>query len=220
VLAAALLASCSTPLHTWDAHTTATPRAPSLDVAALAREPVATLGLAAPAALQGLGSALSHALTGALADTSPPIRGIPAHDVLSRLNAQGLAPQYGDLVAGFARSGILEREQLRQIGEALGAAYVLQPGVAEFSQVLADKFEMLGVKVVKTRITTLRLWLQLWDTRTGQILWEGSGEVTVAAQVLTQESAVSLEDIAQRLWLRMVEDDLLAGRTRSRFLFK
>jgi hypothetical protein len=44
--------------------------------------------------------------------------------------------------------------------------------------------------------------------------------VTVAAQLLSQESAVSLEDIAQRLWSSMIQDDLLGGVTRSRFLFK
>ena len=140
---------------------------------------------------------------------------------MNRLNDQGLAVEYADLVSGFARSGILERERLRRIGEGLGIPYVLQPGLAEFTQVVGDKFEAMGFKLLKTRLTTLRLWLQLWDTRTGQILWESSGEITVATQLLTQESAaVSLEDIAQRLWLRMIQDDLLGGRTRSRFLFK
>jgi len=85
---------------------------------------------------------------------------------------------------------------------------------------VADKFEFAGFKAVKTRLMTLRLWLQLWDTRTGQILWESSGEVTVAAQLLTKESAaVSLEDIAQTLWSRIIQDGLLGEVTSSRFFF-
>lgn len=219
MLAAALLAGCGAPLHTWEVHTTSTPRSPFLDVAALARERVATFGVASPAALQGLGPALSHALTGALAQVSTSIWDMPTYEVVNRLNDRDLAAAYGDLLTGFARSGILDREPLRRIGAALDAPYVLQPGIAEFSQVLGDKFEVVGWKLLKTRLTTLRLWLQLWDTRTGQLLWEGSGEVTVAAQLLTQEASVSLEDIAQRLWSRMVDDDLLRGATRSRFLF-
>jgi hypothetical protein len=218
VLLTALLAGCGAPLHAWDVHTSSTPRAPALDTAVLAREPVPSLGLAAPAALLGFGAALSHALAAALSQASPPIRGLATYDVLNRLNEQGLAGEYGDLVSGFARSGILERQGLQKIGEALGAAYVLQPGLAEFSQVVGDKFEAAGFKLLKTRLTTLRLWLQLWDTRTGQIVWESSGEVTVVAQLLTQESTVALHDIAQRLWLRMIQDDLLGGSTRSRFL--
>jgi hypothetical protein len=219
-LAAALLTSCSTPLHTWVVHTDSIPRSPSLDTAALSREPVATFGLAAPAALQGFGPALSHALGEALSQLSPPIRAIPTYETLSRLNDQGLAVEYGDLVAGFARSGILERERLRRIGEGLGSPYVLQPGLAQFDQGVGDKFEFAGFKAVKTRLTTLRLWLQLWDTRTGQMLWESSGEVTVAAQLLTKESAaVSLEDIAKRLWSRLMQDGLLGEKSSSWFLF-
>jgi hypothetical protein len=130
---------------------------------------------------------------------SPFIWDMPTYEVVNRLNDRDLAAAYGDLLAGFARSGILDREPLRRLGAALDAPYVLQPGVAEFSQVVGDKFEVVGWKLLKTRLTTLRLWLQLWDTRTGQLLWEGSGEVTVAAQLLTQEASVSLEDIAQRL---------------------
>jgi hypothetical protein len=135
---------------------------------------------------------------------------------MSRLNEQGLAAEYADLVSGFARSGILERERLGRIASALGARYVLQPGLGAFSETLADKFEIAGWKVIRTRITTLRLWLQLWDTETGRMLWESGAEATVAAQLLTQESTVSLETIAGRLWVRMIQDSLLEGRTTSR----
>jgi len=219
LLAAGVLTSCSTPLYTSVVHTTSTPRSPSLDTAALAREPVATLGLAAPAALQGFGPALSQALNDALVQMSPPIRAIPTYETLNRLNDLGLAMEYGELVSGFARSGILERERLRRIGEGLGSPYVLQPGIAQYDQVVGDKFEFAGFKAVKTRLTTLRLWLQLWDIRTGRMLWESSGEVTVAAQLLTRESAaVSLEKIAQRLWSRIIKDGLLGEGTRSGFL--
>jgi hypothetical protein len=42
----------------------------------------------------------------------------------------------------------------------------------------------------------------------------------VAAQLLTKESAaVSLEDIAKRLWSRLIKDGLLGEGTSSRFLF-
>ena len=204
----------------WDTHTTSTPRPQSFDVAELAREPVATyLGLLTPAGLQGFSSSLSHALILALSEASPPIRGIASHETANVLNEQGLATKYADLLSGFVRSGILERARLRRIGSALGSRYVLLPGLTEFNQVLLDKFEAFGVKLVKNRVTTLRLWLQLWDARTGQILWESAGEATVASEILRPERAIPLDEIAQKLWLRMIQDDLLGGRTRSRFFF-
>jgi hypothetical protein len=163
-------------------------------------------------------AALSHALGDALAGAAPPIDGLRIHETLNRLNERGLAAEYADLVSGFGRSGILDRERLRRLGSALDNRYVLRPGLAALDQVLGDKFEALGFKVLKTRLTTLWLRLQLWDIQTGQMLWESSGEVTVAAQLLTHDSAaVSREDIPEEAWPRMIQEDLLAGRTRSRF---
>jgi len=209
--AAILLAGC-TPLHLWETHTTATPRSPAFEVTALARAPVATLGLLAPAALQGFSAALAHALSSALAEASPSIRSLPSHETGNVLNAQGLAAEYAELLAGFGRSGLLERQGLQRIGAALGCRYVLLPGLAEFHHALLDRFEIAGLKLVQSRVTTLRLWLQLWDTPTGQLLWESAGEVTVASEILRRERTVPLDEIAQKLWRHMLQEDLLEGK--------
>jgi hypothetical protein len=218
VFAAALLVGC-TPLHLSDIHTTSTPRSQLLDVAELAREPVATLGLLTPAGLQGFNPPLSHALIAALSEASPPIRGIAAHETVNMLNEQGLAVEYGTLIAGFGRGGILESKPLQRIGSALSSRYVLLPGLAEFNQVIIDRLSIYGWNFIQSRVTTLRLWLQLWDTQTGKILWESAGEVTVATKLLRSEQTVPLDAIAQKLWLRMIQDNLLEEKTGSRLLF-
>jgi hypothetical protein len=204
-----------TPLYLSDTHTTSTPRSQSFDVAQLAHEPVATLGLIAPAALQGFSATLSYALIGALSKASPPVRGIPDQDTVNMLNGQAMAAEYGDLISGFARNGILEHERLQRIGSALGSRYMLLPGLAEFNQVIIDRFEFSGFKLIQIRVTTLRVWLQLWDTRTGQILWQSSGESTVGTRLLRPERTVPLDEMARQLWLRMIQDGLLAGKTSS-----
>jgi hypothetical protein len=208
-------AGCSTPFHLSADHVTSGPRSPSLDIAVLACAPVATLGVVAPGGIQGLGPTVSHALTTALSRASPPIRAVPTSEALNRLTDQGLAGEYAELLASYSRSGIPDRARLQRIGVALGSRYVLQPGLAEFSQALVDKFEFSGLKIVRTRVSTLRLWLQLWDTQTGHILSESTGEVTVAAPILAADSTVSLDDIAQKLWSRIIRDGLLAGSTGS-----
>lgn len=90
---------------------------------------------------------------------------------MSLLNDRGLAAEYADLISGFGRSGILERERLQRIGSGLGSRYVLLTGLAELSQVLVDTFELAGIKVVRNRVVTMRLWRQLWDTHQGHLLW-------------------------------------------------
>ena len=218
LLAAALIVGC-TPLYLSDTHTTSTPRPPSFNVTELAREQVATLGLLTPASLQGFNPPLSHALSAALSEASPPIRGIAAHETLNMLNEQGLGAEYSSLIASFGRGGILEREPLQRIGSALSSRYVLLPGLAEFNQVIIDRLSIYGWNFIQSRVTTLRLWLQLWETQTGKILWESSGEVTMATKLLRSEQTVPLDEIAQKLWLRMIQDNLLDGERRSRFIW-
>lgn len=218
LLTAALIVGC-TPLYLSDTHTTSTPRPQFFNVTELAREQVATLGLLTPAGLQGFNPPLSHALNAALTEASPSIRGIAAHETVNVLNQQGLATEYGTLIAGFGRGGILESEPLRRIGSALSSRYVLLPGLAEFNQVIIDRLSIYGWNFIQSRVTTLRLWLQLWDTQTGKIVWESAGEVTVATKLLRSEQTVALDEIARKLWLRMIQDNLLEGKTGSRFFF-
>jgi hypothetical protein len=208
------VAACS-PLYMWDTHITATPRAESVVVSELNRESVATLGPITPAGLQGFSPFLSRALLAAMSEASPPIRGIPTHETVNMINSKGLSAEYGELIAGFVRSGILERERLQRLGSTLSARYVLLPGLADFSQILVDRFEIAGLKVVRNRVITLRLWLQLWDTQTGQIVWESTGEANVASELFLPQRIVPLDEIGQKLWLRMIEDSLLAEKTQS-----
>jgi hypothetical protein len=65
----------------------------------------------------------------------------------------------------------------------------------------------------------MRVWLQLWDTRTGHILWESAGEVATASEVVRHDRLVPVDEIARRVWRRMIQHDLLEGGTSSRTLF-
>jgi len=212
---AILLAGCGPP-YLADTYATSTPKPASLDPKDLARTPVVVLSFMAPAALQGLSPALSYALSGALAEVSPPIREIPSREALNRLTDKGLAAEYGDMRAGFARNGMLDRQQLRRLGSGFGSHYVLLPGLAQFGEEILDKFEAAGIKLVRNRVTTLRLWLQLWDTQTGHMVWESSGEGTTASVFMSPAQTVTLEQIARKLLVRMIQDGLLDSKTETR----
>jgi hypothetical protein len=209
--ATVLAAGCGTALHLADDHVTSAARIKALDIRALTCDPVTTLGVVAPGGIQGLTPTIAYALTTALSRTKPPVRAVPMPETLSRIADNRLTAEYGDMLAGFGRTGILDRERLARIGAALGSRYVMLPGLAEFSQSLFDKFEIWGIKVVRTRIAILRLWLQIWEVPTGHLLWERTGELTTAVPVFQQDTTMSLDDMAQKLWTLMLEKDLLEG---------
>ena len=212
-----LLAGCDPP-YLSDTYATSTPKPASFDASDLARMPVVLLAFVAPGNLQGFSPALSHALSHALAEVAPPVREIPTDETLNRLTDKGLATEYADLRAGFARNGMLDRQRLRRIGLGLGSQYVLLPGVAQFNEEILDKFEAAGIKLLRNRVTTLRLWLQLWDSQTGHIVWESSGEVTTAAVFLSPKQTVALEQIAKKLLVRMIQDGLLESKAETQLI--
>ena len=212
-----LLAGCDPP-YLSDTYATSTPKPASLDTADLARMPVVVLAFMAPGNLQGLGPTLSHAISGALAEVRPPIREISTDETLNQLTDKGLATEYADMRAGFARNGMLDRQRLRRIGLGLGSRYVLLPGVAEFNEEILDKYEAAGIKLLRNRVTTLRLWLQLWDSQTGHIVWELSGEVTTATVFLSPKQTVALEQITKKLLVRMIQDGLLESKPETELI--
>ena len=212
-----LLAGCDPP-YLSDTYATSTPKPASFDTADLARMPVVVLAFMAPGNLQGLGPTLSHAISGALAEVRPPIREISTDETLNQLTDKGLATEYADMRAGFARNGMLDRQRLRRIGLGLGSRYVLLPGVAEFNEEILDKYEAAGLKLLRNRVTTLRLWLQLWDSQTGHIVWESSGEATTATVFLSAKQTVALEQITKKLLVRMIQDGLLESKTETQLI--
>ena len=206
---------CST-FYPPDVHVTAVPRPPAVDMNALACQPVLMFSVVAPPSIQGLGPTISYALVSVLLSGSPPIWAVPTTEMLNRLGDEGLGGEYGDMLSSFTRSGILAREPLRRIGVALRSRYALLPGLAEFGQTLTDKFEFEGLKLVRTRISTLRLWLQLWDTQTGHILWQSTGEVTLASHIARAQESVSLDELARILWSQMIVDELIGKNSTWR----
>jgi len=211
-LVVVVLSACDPP-YISDNYATSTPKLSSAHVEELVRAPVVVLGFMSPPGLQGFSPTLSHALSKALAEVVPPIREIPVNETLNRLTDNRLGAEYGELRAGFARSGMLDRQLLRRLGLPLGSRYVMLPGLAQFDEAIIDKVEAVGIKLVRNRVTTLRLWLQMWDCETGHIVWESAGEATTATVFLSPKQTVALEQIATRLLVRMVQDGMLGSRT-------
>ena len=68
-------------------------------------------------------------------------------------------------------------------------------------------------------MTTLRLWLQLWDVQSGHMVWESAGEVTVSTVLLSPKQSVPLEETVQKLLFNVIQDGLLRGKTKTEIYF-
>lgn len=165
-----LLTACVGPLQQWGEETTFHPKATSFDQATLKQEQAAVLSAMVGFGLEGYAHQTSRSLASALTQTRIPLKSLTVQDALNRINREGLTGEYADMVSAYARTGILDRVGLEKIGQALHVAYVFQPILASFSQSMSSRLSILGLRILQTRVTALRLTLQLWDTRTGEIV--------------------------------------------------
>ncbi|WP_173043977.1 hypothetical protein [Nitrospira sp. KM1] len=214
-----ILAGC-TPFHLSDMYSVSTPKPAYPTTAVLAEELLGTFSTVAPAALQGYGPVISHALSEALRSSAPPFHEIPPIVTINQINAKGLFSDYGEMMAGLSRTGMFDRRLLDRVGTALGSKYMLQSGLADFKEAIGDRFMFAGWRLVKTRATTLRLWLRLWDVRTGEILWEATGEATVTSELIQDTPTIPVHEIARRLWSRILQEHLIGDKTKVGFTLR
>ncbi len=200
-----LSVACVGPLRQWGDEITFHPGAASLDVSTLREEQVAVLSAVVGFGLEGYAHQVSRSLVSALQHRDPPIKCLTVLDTLNRLNQEGLSGAYAVMVSEYVKTGILGREGLEKIGRALHTRYVFQPSLASFSQTMSGRLSFLGLRILQTRITTLRLTLQLWDTQTGNIVWESSGEATLAGEDI-REFRIPFDEIARGLWSHMLDN--------------
>jgi hypothetical protein len=198
-------AACIGPLKQWGSETSLTTKAASFSARQLENERIAVLNAMVGLTLEGFSHLVSRSLSTTLERGEWPIKVVSAHETLSLINEAQLATEYQALVVGYVQTGILNRPVLEKIGRTLQANYVFQPTMATFTQTISGRFSFLGLRLFQTRVSVLRLTLRLWDTRSGRILWESSGEATLSAEDV-REFRIPFEEIAQRLWSRMLHD--------------
>ena len=122
--------------------------------------------------------ALAFTFTEVLQRSRPELRVVPLPESLSAINRAGLSEIYGKMVNDYRTTGIFPRDQLRQVAAAADARYVAQLKLAGFRQDSKERFGLFGLRLFETKVTTMRLFLQIWDANNASVVWEGTEELT------------------------------------------
>jgi hypothetical protein len=208
---------CSGSTFGWKVRTTAIPIAPSFDQIPLAEKPVAILPSLSLGRLQGTEVGVSLYLGEILTKLVPDWNVVSEQASLTGINKHGLGPIYVQMRMGAEFSHLVDRDSLRQIGNALGVRYIFLPRLAGFTQIMTNRAEIppFAIRLMQTRSSLLRLSLQLWDVETGELVWSGVAETIMQGEALTQEP-VFVED-AVRLTFGSLLSDFLNRRTSSHY---
>lgn len=123
---------------------------------------------------------LAVAFSSSLSDTFADLEVVTLSEVLSSVNRDGLAADYRAMMDDYAATGVLEKETLRRVGEAAGARYLGLLELADFDQGENRRFSIGGLRLLDTKLASIRVSWQIWDSATGAIAWEGTDELHYA----------------------------------------
>lgn len=137
-----------------------------------------------------------------LREKRPDIRVVSLPETLSAINQCGCLAEYRAMFDDYESTGVFKYEILKKVGEVTGTRYLAQLKLAGFNQGNTGRFGVLGLRVLETKKANLRVFLQLWDSHTGAIVWEGYEEMDYAYDTAT-EQGVMFHDIARAMAVDM-----------------
>ncbi|HUK57353.1 MAG TPA: hypothetical protein VLY20_11920 [Nitrospiria bacterium] len=195
------LAACAGPLTQFHSNAMELERAPRFTHQNLEDRKV---GIVSATGGNGYRRVLGDPFAKALRTIHPEIPQIPPQEAIGLLNRANLADEYTNMIRDYETSGILRKESLNRIGEALGVGYLIQLSLLQYTQDTSTRFSFLGIRFLETRSSTLRVFAQIWDVRSGEVAWEASSEVTLAGEDV-RERPITFEEVATRAWQELIK---------------
>ncbi len=141
---------------------------------------------------QALGDALGEALKESVPDSY--VMALP--EMLSSINHSGLARDYAEMLEEYEDTGILEKEGLRRVAEAGGVRYLAKFNLSDFDHSSDKRLAIAGIRMFDTWRANIRVHLEIWDSQTGEIAWQGNEELTFAREGV-KEKPVSFSQVAK-----------------------
>lgn len=207
LLLSGALAGCGSMLPQVDAKITH--KEIALDAADLAAGGIGFLTPSAATGREADKQALALAFATRLEADRTDLRVVPLPAILSAMNAEELDQEYKQMFRDYRETGILDGALLKRIGEIGQVRYLAQLSLASFEQLSRGRFSLVGLRFVDTKQANIRVFLQIWDSHTGSVAWEGGGEVNYAYESMT-ERPVTFQLVAAT-----VADRIYAGLPRS-----
>ena len=122
----------------------------------------------------------------------------------SKINEADLADEYAAMLEIYDKTNILERDVLVQMSDVVGVRYFAVPILVTFNEAFSTRLSVFGLRLGKTASANARFQLQLWDGRSGRIVWEGISDLTLAQETFREE-LIPFEDTIQATWQSLIE---------------
>jgi len=149
--------------------------------------------------------ALALIFTSVLQERRPNIRVVPLADTLGEINRAGLESQYRQMFDDYRFTSIFNRDTLKAVGVAAQARYLAQLKLANFRQDASGRLSILGLRLVQTKASNIRLFLTIWDSSDGSIAWEGIQELSYSYDT-TREKPITFKLVVEESSKYLIRD--------------
>lgn len=147
---------------------------------------------------------LAFAFTRKLNEIRPEANYLSLPETLSAINKADLSDHYKNMYVDYRATGIFKRETLQKISEVTGMRYIVQLNLAHFKQGSKLRWSLLGLTISQTNQANLRVFMQIWDSSTGAIVWEGIEELTLAIET-NKERPVTFTSIVEEAAKNLIQ---------------
>lgn len=137
-----------------------------------------------------------------LEEDRPNIHVVGLPETLSAINQSELADEYKQMYIEYSDTGIFKKSSLKKVGAVAGVRYLAQLKLSGFEQNSKGRFGMLGWRMVQTKQANIRLFLQVWDSENGAIVWEGTEELLYSNDSFSERPVtfqLVVEEVARNL---------------------
>lgn len=150
--------------------------------------------------------ALALAFGEVLQKERPELQTVSLSETLSSINRAGLTSEYKQMFEDYRLTGIFDRATLKKVADVNHVRYLAQLKLGGFRQDSKGRWGAFGLRLVETKSTAIRLYLQIWDSKDGSVAWEGSHEMTASHDSMAEDTVTFrniVEEAARALVRRL-----------------
>ena len=107
-------------------------------------------------------------------------------ETMAALNEQDLSDEYEDLIGTYRETAILRQEAVNELGLALGVRYLLFVSLERFHTSTSTTYNAF-TGLNSERTSAVNAFCQVWDTATGNVVWEGAAAARSAGNEFTYD---------------------------------
>ena len=100
-------------------------------------------------------------------------------EVVNKLNEDSLTDEYTSALKNYTATGIIPKEMVRNLGKSLAVDYLLYSRLINNGEY--RYFNTGNYNSVKIEVDEIYIQSQIWDTKIGDVVWEGKGGVAKLA---------------------------------------